>query len=130
MKDRIKTYVSSIVKYCEDIVEIQKSFNVDYEVYINNRGYQYAISFCLEQIGELAKKLRDSGFATQYPAIPWNDIAGLRNRIAHGYDTIDLEMVFDISVSDIPDLLVYGKSILLQMDDASELQVQDEREQE
>ena len=53
MKNRIKTYVSAIVKYCEDIVEIQKSFNVDYEVYINNRGYQYAISFCLEQIGEL-----------------------------------------------------------------------------
>lgn len=126
MKNRIKTYVSSIVKYCEDIVEIQKSFNMDYDVYINNRGYQYAISFCLEQIGELARKLRDSGF--EYPAIPCNDIAGLRNRIAHGYDTIDLEMVFDISVSDIPDLLTNCKSILMQMDDEAQQQVQDERE--
>ena len=78
MQNRINTFVCSITKYCEDIVEIQKSFDYDYEVYINNRGYQYAISFCLEQIGELAKKLRDTGFTDRYPEIPWNDIAGRR----------------------------------------------------
>ena len=85
-------------------LELQEKYGKDYTVFVANRAYQYAVSFCLEQIGELAKKLRDSGFASNYPELAWNEISGLRNRIAHGYDTIDLEMVFDISVSDIPEL--------------------------
>ena len=32
-----------------------------------NKGYQYSISFCVEQIGELGKKLREVGFAEKYP---------------------------------------------------------------
>ena len=73
MPDRNMTYVHSIIKYCEDIGKLQEEFGADYEIYMNNRGYQYAISFCLEQIGELSKKLRDSGFVERFPHIPWKD---------------------------------------------------------
>lgn len=60
----------------------------------------------------MGEKLRDSGFADKYPEIPWNEIAGLRNRIAHGYDAIDHEMVYDISTNDVPELLHNCKRIL------------------
>ena len=73
------------------------------------------IRYCTD-IGELVKKLRESGFTYQYPHVPWDEIAGLRNRIAHGYDTIDLEMVFDISVSDIPELQANCEYIMKQIE--------------
>ena len=67
MVDRDLTYLKSIIKYCSDIEELQEKYGKDYTVFVANRAYQYAVSFCLEQIGELAKKLRDSGFASNYP---------------------------------------------------------------
>lgn len=112
MLDRTISYLKSIVKYCEDIASIHELYENSYEKYYTNKGYQYSISFCVEQIGELGKKLRDSGFADKYPEIPWNEIAGLRNRIAHGYDAIDHEMVYDISTTDVPKLLHNCKHIL------------------
>ena len=115
MPDRAVSYLKSIVKYCEDIANIHESHKNSYEKYYTNKGYQYSISFCVEQIGELGKKLRELGFAVKYPDIPWDEIAGLRNRIAHGYDAIDHEMVYDISINDIPDLLEQCKNILREL---------------
>jgi len=112
MPDRSISYLKSIVKYCEDIASIHDSYENSYERYYTSKGYQYSISFCVEQIGEMGKKLRDTGYADKYPEIPWNEIAGLRNRIAHGYDAIDLEMVYDISVTDVPELLKNCRKIL------------------
>ena len=112
MLDRTISYLNSIVKYCKDIAVIHETHENSYEQYYTDRGYQYSISFCVEQIGELGKKLRDAGFADKYPEIPWNEIAGLRNRIAHGYDAIDHEMVYDISIRDIPELLQNCQRIL------------------
>ena len=62
MQDRSATYLRSIIRYCTDISELLTLVNSEYEAYKNNRGSQYAISFCLEQIGELVKKLREQGF--------------------------------------------------------------------
>ena len=112
MQDRAILYLKSIVKYCEDISNIHDSYDNSYEKYYTHKGYQYSISFCVEQIGEMGKKLRELGYADKYPQIPWDEIAGLRNRIAHGYDAIDLEMVYDISVNDVPTLLNECNKIL------------------
>jgi len=71
-----------------------------------------SLCFALEQIGEQAKKLRDLGYHAKYPELQLNQIAGLRNKIVHGYDSIDLDMVFDITIYDIPDLENKLKSIL------------------
>lgn len=112
MVNRIQDHLKGIIKYCADITELQKLYGSDYEEFMCNKGYQYSISFCLEQIGELARKLRDLGFNEKHPEVAWHDIAGLRNRIAHGYNVIDLDMVFDISISDIPELERQCKWIL------------------
>ena len=39
------------------------------------------------------------------PEIPWADVIGLRNHIAHGYFNIDEDIVFDVVKNDLPDLL-------------------------
>lgn len=112
MKNRNVANLQSLINYCQDILNMQLMYGLTYEKFIENKGYQYAISFCLEQIGELAKKLRDNGIAEKYSDISWNEIAGLRNRIAHGYDKIDLEMVFDISTAEIEELMQKCEEIL------------------
>ena len=39
------------------------------------------------------------------PAIPWADIAGLRDRLLHGYDTVDLDILWQIVHDDLPPLV-------------------------
>ena len=51
-----------------------------------------AILFYLMNIGELVRKL-DSSFLAIHSLMPWRDIIGLRNRLAHDYNSISSEIV-------------------------------------
>jgi uncharacterized protein with HEPN domain len=57
----------------------------------------------LEIIGEAVNKLPPS-FKEAHEDMPWHQIAGLRNRIVHEYFGIDLEMIWYIVTSDLPEL--------------------------
>jgi uncharacterized protein with HEPN domain len=57
----------------------------------------------LEIIGEASRNLSDA-FLDQYPFIPWQDIIGMRNRIAHAYFAVDLRAVWDTAKNDLPAL--------------------------
>lgn len=41
---------------------------------------------------------------SHFPDIPWRDIIGMRNRIAHGYFELDAELVFETIQHDMPPL--------------------------
>ncbi len=58
-------------------------------------------------IGEAATKIMDqyAEFAGQYPVVPWRSMRGMRNRIAHGYFDINLEVVWDTVQTALPELL-------------------------
>lgn len=55
----------------------------------------------LIQISENSDKLTDD-FKASFVATPWRALKGMRNRIAHEYGDIDLEVVYDIVINDIP----------------------------
>ena len=55
----------------------------------------------IEIIGEATKRLPIS-FRERYPAIPWKDMAGMRDIIIHSYDNINLRIVWDVVQDDIP----------------------------
>jgi uncharacterized protein with HEPN domain len=57
----------------------------------------------LEIIGEAARHVPDD-FAAVHPEVPWQRIAGLRNRIVHDYFGLDLEIVWQILQTDLPQL--------------------------
>ena len=48
----------------------------------------------------------------EYSKILWKQIIGMRNRIVHGYDTINLEIVWSTVIESIPELKSYYKEIL------------------
>ena len=57
----------------------------------------------LEVIGEAAKNVPD-GFRSQYPEIAWRAMAGMRDRLNHGYFGVDHELVWDVVQNRIPEL--------------------------
>ena len=63
-----------------------------------------SVMFRLIQVSENCDKLTDN-FKTNYKAIPWRAMKGMRNRIVHEYGNVDLSVVYDTIKNDIPDLL-------------------------
>lgn len=62
-----------------------------------------AVSMSLINIGELTRELPDS-LKHRNPHIPWRSIIGLRNRAAHGYHTLDTEIMWNIANFELSDL--------------------------
>lgn len=65
----------------------------------------------IEIIGEAARRLA-SETRIGLPQIPWGDIIGMRNRIIHEYDRIDLEIVWDVVHNDLPPLIAELEKIV------------------
>jgi uncharacterized protein with HEPN domain len=67
---------------------------------------QDAVIRKIEIIGEAANNLLevDPGIAASYPSIPFAQIYGMRNRVAHGYFAVSLAMVWDSVEVDVPEL--------------------------
>lgn len=64
----------------------------------------YAVIRCLEIIGEAVKRLPDE-VKDRYPDIPWKAMAGMRDRLIHGYDTVDSQIVWNTVKNTMPGLL-------------------------
>jgi len=58
----------------------------------------------IEIIGEAASKVSEEK-REQILAIPWKAIIGMRNRLIHAYDEIDIDVLWDTIVNDIPQLI-------------------------
>lgn len=61
----------------------------------------------IEAIGEGVKqidKFTDSKLLIERPEIPWKDVIGIRNNIAHGYFDIDGDIVFDVVKNNLDSL--------------------------
>lgn len=65
---------------------------------------QDAIIRRIEIIGEAVRRISQD-FPASYPAIPWTDMAGMRSRLIHNYDEVDLDLVWDVIERDIPALI-------------------------
>jgi uncharacterized protein with HEPN domain len=65
---------------------------------------RWAVVSQLSIIGEAVRRLSD-GFRDSRPQIPWRQIAGMRDRLVHGYDKINWSLVWVTATSDVPRLL-------------------------
>ena len=101
---RIPDYLEHILKalkrifdYVEDIGEIG---------FLTNALLQDAVLRNLEIIGEASNKLvrYHDEFTKQYPDVPWEDMYWMRNRISHGYFSIDFEIIWKTIEQDLPTL--------------------------
>jgi len=107
---------NEFLDYIEDILDAMDKaetllVGVTYEQFEADFRINFAVVRALEIIGEAARRL-PMDLRQQYPAIPWRGMAGMRDRIIHGYDTVDLEIVWDVVKKDIPQLRPQIQQIL------------------
>ena len=65
----------------------------------------------LEIVGEAAGRVSEAT-RDQHPEIPWADIVGLRNRLIHGYNAVDFDILWNIVRDDLPPLVAALSSTL------------------
>jgi uncharacterized protein with HEPN domain len=66
---------------------------------------------CLEIVGEAASHVPES-LRQQHPQIPWPQIIGTRNRLVHGYDLVDYDIIWSTVTEDLPPLIAELEKIL------------------
>lgn len=98
-----------IIKHCLNIEEDVS--NITEDSFNSDRKTQNSICFDILQIGELAKSLSDE-FIARYSSMPWKDIKGMRDWVAHGYQTIKMSRVWRTAVEDIKPLREYCEGII------------------
>ena len=91
-------------KYCRYITQNLSKIENGVEEFKTTPLYRDSISMEIQQIGELTKDLSEGFIKETKSKIPWPQIKGMRNRFAHGYFTMDYEIIYETAINDIPKL--------------------------
>lgn len=89
--------IESVIAEIEDVIDFT---NNDFKLFSQNQIAIRAIERNLEIVGEAVRKLRELGFELENA----DKIIGLRNIIAHAYDSVDNFLLWNIINQHIPDL--------------------------
>jgi uncharacterized protein with HEPN domain len=94
--------------YLEHIIEeiaLIRSVCTDltFEQFLASKEKEHTITRSLEIIGEAAKNVPER-VKKEHPEIPWKFMAGLRDKIIHGYFAINYDIVWDVITCKIPEL--------------------------
>lgn len=76
-----------------------------------DRLLSLAIVRLLEVMGEAANRVTPAT-RNRFPDVPWRTATNLRNRLIHGYDVVDYDIVVDIIENDLPALIERLEQIL------------------
>ncbi len=98
----------SLVEYLRHILDeadylLEASSNADKEGFLTDETLKRAFVRSIEIIGEATKQIPDE-MKAEHPIIEWRAMAGLRDRLIHGYFGVDYEIVWDVVTNKIPGL--------------------------
>ena len=99
--------LDSILTTIQNLIEWNKNIKFADEYYDSPSGMQLLAANCtlITAIGEGINRINRvmPGFlSSNFPDVPWQDIVGMRNRIAHGYFELDADIILDAIKNDIP----------------------------
>ena len=107
---RVSDYLEHILQAIERIE--RHVANVDVVGFLSSELIQDAVIRNIEVIGEAANNIQkaDTNFAASHAEIPWQVLYAMRNRLSHGYDKVDLDLVWRTVCNDLPELYKLVKS--------------------
>lgn len=91
-----------ILRACRLALEFRG--RLDKASFLTDLKTQAAVLHELLVLGEAAKRL-SVGFLDEHPDVPWKAIAGMRDRLLHGYDDVDLDLVWKTVDEDLAALV-------------------------
>ena len=95
--------------YLWDMLDAAKSIRTftaggSYEDYAKDRMKQMAVERAVEIIGEAARRVSED-FKREHPQIPWQQIIGQRNVLAHEYDKVRQDRIWRVASKHVPELI-------------------------
>jgi len=99
---RDEAHVLDILNAARLAIEFKGS--ADKEAFLADAKSQSAVLHQLLVIGEAVKRLSPE-FRAAHPEAPWKLIAGTRDKLIHFYEGVDLEEVWKMVISDLPELI-------------------------
>ncbi len=108
MNEKDKILITHIVAAIDKIEEY--TYDIDENTFMRNTLIEDAVIRQIMIIGEAARHVSKE-IVHQFPAVPWKDIVGMRDKLIHGYFGVDTIAVWKTVQEDIPQLKVQFKKI-------------------
>lgn len=113
MSRSIRDYLQHILDEAEYLR--QSVEQLDKDLFFKNETLKRAFVRSIEVIGEAVKQVPDD-LRQQYSQLEWRAIAGMRDRLIHGYFGVDYDIVWDVVSNKVPPLALVIKQILARED--------------
>jgi uncharacterized protein with HEPN domain len=102
-------FVQDILDSINDIESFIRG--MDFEEFIKDKKTVYSVIHAIEIIGEATKNIPEQ-IIKKYPEVPWKKMAGMRDKLIHGYFGTDLEILWKTAQDDVPQLKVPVSKVL------------------
>lgn len=111
-KNRLTDYLGHMQQAALDACSFIEG--LDKVEFLEDKRTQQAVIMSLIIIGEAATKIMDgyAEFIQAHTQVPWRNMRGMRNRIAHGYFDINLDVVWETVKTALPILLTQLPAVL------------------
>lgn len=90
----IREAIAKITRYCEGLTR---------DAFLADEKTCDAVIRNLEIVGEATRQMPQA-VRDQHPEIPWHQMAGMRNRMVHDYAGVDLDIVWTVVTTSLPEL--------------------------
>lgn len=101
MKRESGDYIIDIIEAIDKIAVFIES--MDFSSFIKDEKTSFAVIRAIEVIGEASKNIEDE-IKKANPEIPWKEISGMRDKLAHAYFGVSLRRVWETATVEIPKL--------------------------
>ena len=96
------TSIGDMLSHAREAVDLLGKTNC--EQLKDDRTLQLALTRLIEIVGEAANRVSKTTQG-RHPEVPWHKIVGMRNRLIHGYDVTDIDILWDTITNDLPPLI-------------------------
>lgn len=108
------------LRHMRDAIDQAADFTRDgREAFFTDAKTQFAVVRALEVIGEAVKGV-SGALCSTHPEVPWRQIASMRDRLIHGYFTVDLNIVWSVVERELAPFRAMIESLLNELAVASD----------
>ncbi len=107
--ERDKAFILDALIFAQRIVDF--TGDMDEDIFANDLKTQAAVLYQISILGEAMKRISPE-FKQQHPEIAYREIIGMRNKLVHDYDNINIQLVWSVIQTNIPELIAQLETII------------------